>query len=108
MASLPAKTGHLTGLYGRGSGTVPVPARAEAHASSSGAAPRAASAPTAVRFRKDLRLSFLGTPWPCQPSLGCAIGSVPGSRGCGAYGCGAYGCGAYGLGEDGEVLDEAV
>ena len=29
--------------------------------------------------RKDLRVSFLGTPWPCQPSLGCAIGSVPGS-----------------------------
>src|SRR5271169_3973346 len=98
MASLPAKTGHLTGLYGRGSGTVPVPARAEAHASSSGAAPRAASAPAAVRFRKDLRVSFLGTPWPCQPSLGCIIGLVPGSRG----------CGAYGSGEDGEVLDEAV
>src|SRR4249919_3003600 len=79
MAWLVLKTGHLTGLSGRGSGTVPEPASAEEHASSSGAAPRAASEPPAVP-RKDLRVSFLGAPWPCQPSLGCAICSALGSH----------------------------
>src|SRR5580693_8394534 len=91
MAWLPVKTGHLTGLSGRGSGTVPVPASAEAHASSSGMAPRAAAAP-ALRPRKDLRVSLRGAPWPCQPSRGCAIASAS----------------CYRLGEDAEVVDQAV
>src|SRR5712691_498183 len=69
-------TGHVTGLSGRGSGTVPVPARAEEHASSSGAAPRAARVPPTVRFRKDRRVSFLGAPWPCQPSVLTAVAAL--------------------------------
>src|SRR5271170_8057241 len=91
MAWLLVKTGHLTGLSGRGSGTVPVPARAEAHASSSGMAPSAAAAP-ALRPRKDLRVSLRGAPWPCQPSRGCAIASAS----------------CYRLGEGAEVLDQSV
>src|SRR5690348_14168148 len=94
MAGLSAEMGHLTGWSGRASGTVPEPARPEAHASRRGAAPRAASAPPAVP-RKDLRVSFLGAPWPCQPSLGCAMVS-------------ALGSGTYGLGEFSEVGGQAV
>jgi len=62
MAAFPGKTGHLTGLSGRGSGTVPVPARAEAQALSRGADPSAARAAPALPPRKDLRVIFLGTP----------------------------------------------
>src|SRR6516164_8525566 len=104
MAWLPWKTGHLTGWSGRGSGTVPEPARAEAQALSSGAAPRAASAPPAVP-RKDLRVSFLGRPWPCQPSLGCTMcqPSVP----CGLAALRLV-LRSYGVRERAEVLDEEV
>src|SRR5690242_6804963 len=94
MALLSWKMGHLTGWSGRASGTVPEPASPEAHASRRGAAPRAASAPSVVP-RKDLRVSFLGAPWPCQPSLGCAMVS-------------ALVSGTYGLGEFSEVRDQAV
>src|SRR6185437_15929470 len=96
MAGLSAKMGHLTGWSGRASGTVPEPARPEAHPSRRGvvpSAPRAASAP--LPCRKDRRVSFLGAPWPCQPSLGCAMVS-------------ALGSGTYGLGEFSEVRDQAV
>src|SRR6185437_10931858 len=96
MAGLSAKMGHLTGWSGRASGTVPEPARPEAHPSRKGvvpSAPRAASAP--LPCRKDRRVSFLGAPWPCQPSLGCAMVS-------------ALGSGTYGLGEFSEVCDQAV
>ena len=41
---LPAKTGHFTGLFGRGSGSVPEPVRSEAQPVSRPPAPRAASA----------------------------------------------------------------
>src|SRR5882724_1367265 len=97
MAWLSWKTGHLTGWPGRASGTVPLPARAEEHASRRGVVPRtprAASAP-APPCRKDLRVSFLGAPWPCQPSLGCAMVL-------------ALGSGTHGLGEFSEVRDQAV
>src|SRR5947209_3725490 len=97
MAWLSWKTGHLTGWPGRASGTVPLPASAEEHASRRGAVPRtprAASAPVPP-CRKDRRVSFLGAPWPCQPSLGCAMVLTLGS-------------GTYGLGEFSEVCDQAV
>src|SRR5690348_5933141 len=94
MAGLSAKIGHLTKWSGRASGTAPEPASPVTHASRRGAAPRAASAPPAVP-RKDLRVSFLGAPWPCQPSLGCAMVS-------------ALGSGTYGMGDFSEVRDQAV
>src|SRR5208282_1169627 len=94
-----AETGHLTGWSGRGSGTVPVPARAEAQADSSGVAPRAAAA--ALAPRKERRVSFLGTPWPCQPSRGCDIGQPSpvscGPEPCGLGPCGLGSCGASGF-----------
>src|SRR4051794_4092443 len=102
MAWLPGRTGQRTGWPGRGSGADPVPARAEEHAWRRGAAPRAASAP-APPCRKDLRLSFLGAPWPCQPSLGCAIVLTLGS-----HGLVARGSATYGFGEFSEVRDQAV
>src|ERR1700760_4941816 len=101
MAWLSFRTGQRTGWPGRGSGTDPVPARAEEQAWRRGAAPRAASAP-ALPCRKDLRLSFLGAPWPCQPSLGCAIVLTLGS----CVACPA--AVTYGFGEFSEVRDQAV
>src|SRR5579884_112718 len=94
MAWLSPKMGHLTGWSGRASGTVPLPASPEAHASRRGAAPRAASEAAPPR-RKDRRVSFLGAPWPCQPSLGWTMVLTLGS-------------GTYGLGEFSEVRDQAV
>src|SRR5512146_3246666 len=96
MAWLSLNSGHLTGWLGRASGTVPLPASPDEHASRRGVVPRtprAASAP--LPCRKDRRVSFLGAPWPCQPSLGCAMVS-------------ALGSGAYGLGEFSEVCDQAL
>src|ERR1700753_406698 len=99
MAWLSCRTGQRTGCPGRGSGTDPLPGRADEQAWRRGAAPRAASAPPC---RKDRRLSFLGAPWPCQPSLGCAIVLTLGS----CVACSA--AVTYGFGEFSEVRDQAV